>query len=100
MEIFIPYILFILCTIFNLFGYVPQIIKLLKTRSTEGISISSWFIWVFSETCYLLYVLTETSQFSMISFALLNLGLIVLTTAMIIYYRYYRQRKKRKIHHK
>lgn len=38
-------------TICSYVGYVPQIVKLIKTKTSEGISVFSWAIWLISLSC-------------------------------------------------
>ena len=36
-------------------GYVPQIIKLLRDKNAEGLSIFAWVIWLIACTCGIIY---------------------------------------------
>lgn len=38
-------------------SYFPQILKLLKTKSSNDLSINSWVLWVISSTAYTLYAI-------------------------------------------
>ena len=95
MKTVIAFILLFICTIFNLFGYLPQIIQIIKTKSSDDISISSWLIWIFSETCYLCYVLLESPELGVVFIAVLNLTLIVITSILAIFYQKYPKRKRK-----
>ena len=32
-------------------GYLPQVFKLVKTKSSKDLSLSAWIIWVISTAC-------------------------------------------------
>lgn len=67
-------------------GYVPQIIRLLKTKQSKDISIFSWVIWIFSCSCGLVYSILLTRAELIISYASeLILSLIILY--LIVVYR-------------
>ena len=38
-------------------SYLPQIVKLLRTKKSEDIAVSTWILWMISGLCYLLYTL-------------------------------------------
>lgn len=38
-------------TVLSYVGYVPQIVKLLKTKTSKGISASAWIVWIVSCLC-------------------------------------------------
>lgn len=59
-----------LCTIIS---YVPQIIKLIKTKKSDDISSSSWMLWVISSLAFTLYTLIITKDLMLIFKALLEL---------------------------
>ena len=42
-------------TICTYASYVPQIIKMMKTKRSEDLSISAWSMWLLSATCNTLY---------------------------------------------
>ena len=59
-----------LCTIIS---YVPQIIKLIKTKKSDDISSSSWMLWVISSLAFTLYTLIINKDLMLIFKALLEL---------------------------
>ena len=59
-----------LCTIIS---YVPQIIKLIKTKKSDDISSSSWMLWVISSLAFTLYALIINKDLMLIFKALLEL---------------------------
>ncbi len=71
-----------MCT---LVSFLPQAIKLIKTKESDDISISSWVLWVISSLSYVLYAYLCTDEFMLrfentleFSFCLLILFLTVL----------------------
>lgn len=80
----ITMLIVIVCTYIS---YVPQIIKLIKTKSGDDLSITSWILWTLSSVANLIYsvILTRTELIiSSISEVVLTLAVFVLT----IYYNY------------
>ena len=71
-----------MCT---LVSFLPQAIKLIKTKESDDISISSWVLWVISSLSYVLYAYLCTDEFMLrfentleFSFCLLILFLTIL----------------------
>lgn len=52
-----------LCT---LISYLPQTIKLIKTKKSDDISIASWLLWVTSSFAYTLYAILVSKDFMLI----------------------------------
>ncbi len=50
-------ILLAIVSITTVISYLPQILKILKTRSSEDISIASCIIWLIGAISYLLYAI-------------------------------------------
>ena len=68
--------------ILNFVSYAPQIIKLLKTKKSDDIAMSSWIIWVISSICYLIYSITIAEIMLIIECSLefsLNITVLILT---------------------
>ncbi len=87
MKTAIALMLFSICTGLNLFGYLPQIIQLIKTKSADDINLASWLTWIFSEICYLSYILLESPEIGVISMATLSLTLMVITSVLTVHYQ-------------
>lgn len=51
----ILFILMAVITVAAYIGYIPQIITLLRTKKSDGLSITSWIIWLVSMVCGLVY---------------------------------------------
>ena len=54
-------------------AYIPQIVKILKTKRADDLSLMSWFVWIATDLSYLGYVLLETPQFGVRFIALFDL---------------------------
>ena len=71
-----------ICTFIS---YFPQIVKSLKTKSAEDLSLWSWILWVVSSTSYTLYAFLYTNSFMLIFETTMELTfcLIILICAII-----------------
>ena len=72
------------CTIIS---YLPQLIKLLKTKNSRDLSISSWLLWVVSFFFYSLYAILVAKDILLIMQALLELGFCCAILFLIIIYK-------------
>ena len=88
----IALILLVVYTICEVIAYLPQMIKLIKTRSADDLSITSWLIWVISGVCYLAYVLLSSPEIGVIYIASMNLVFMMTVYVLTVYY----QRKSKK----
>ena len=59
-------ILLTIVSICTFISYFPQIVKCLKTKQAEDLSVWSWVLWVISSLSYSLYAILCTSSFMMI----------------------------------
>lgn len=94
MKATIALILISVCTISELIAYMPQIIKILKTKSADDLSLSSWSIWIVSDICYLAYVLLETPEVGVIFLSVLSLTLVLLVFGLTFFYQKNKKTKK------
>ena len=81
-------------TILEFVAYIPQIVKILKTKHADDLSLTSWFVWITTDLSYLGYVLLETPQFGVIFIATLDLIFIFLVFLLTLYYQKYNKRRK------
>ena len=82
-------------TVLEFVAYIPQIVKILKTKHADDLSLTSWFVWIATDLSYLGYILLETPQFGVIFIALMNLFFIITVFLLTVYYqKYYKPRKK------
>lgn len=73
-----------LCT---LVSYLPQAIKLIKTRESNDLSTTSWIIWVVSSFSYLLYAFLCSNEFMLKFETVLEFSFCLLILILTIYYR-------------
>lgn len=73
-------LLMVVVTYVTYVSFIPQIVLLYKTKNSKGVSISSWYLWGFSASCYLAYALLE-GGFGLIVSALSE---FVLTTTVLV----------------
>lgn len=99
MKFTIAMFLLSLYTVLEFMAYMPQIIKLLKTKHADDLSLSSWFVWITADLCYLLYVLLESPEIGVIFICTLDLVFlfVVLWLTMRYQKRTKRNRKRRQI---
>lgn len=68
------------------FSYVPQIVSLAKTKNTDGISLSFWYI--LDASLLMLGILAiDSGSLSLIIAQGLNLGLALVVTIQVLVYR-------------
>jgi len=87
MEGIIALVLLLVYTICESIAYIPQVVKLVKTKSADDLSITTWLIWVFSAVCYLFYVLLKCPETGIIFISSLNLVFIVVVCILTVYYQ-------------
>lgn len=74
-------------TVNGFISYIPQIVKILKRRTSEGISISSWVLWTLNSSLYFLYLLLDGVGIWLILSQALEVFLIATTLLLVIIYR-------------
>ncbi|MCQ2571733.1 MAG: PQ-loop repeat-containing protein [Alphaproteobacteria bacterium] len=87
MKTIFVYILLIIYTVVSLYAYMPQVIKLIRTKSSNDLSLSSWMFWILSYLCYLGYVLIESPDLGIIFITCLELFFTILICILILLYR-------------
>ena len=93
MKLAIAFVLLSIYTILEFVAYVPQIVKLLKTKSADDLSLGYWFTWIVADLCYLGYVLLETPEIGLMFIVFLDLAFLLFVLGLTIYYQ------KHKKHH-
>ncbi|MDG1830488.1 MAG: SemiSWEET transporter [Flavobacteriaceae bacterium] len=71
----------LLAAILTTIAFIPQVFKVIKTRSSEGLSLTTYLIFITGVSLWLIYGVFKMS-FSMI----LGNGITVLLSSIIIYY--------------
>ncbi len=73
-----------LCTMIS---YLPQTIKLIRTKKSNDLSINSWILWVVSSFSYTLYAIICTNDFMLIFETSLELFFCLLILLLAIKYK-------------
>ena len=96
MKEIIALTLLVIYTVCEYTAYIPQIVKLVKTKSADDLSITTWLTWVVSGVCYLVYVLLESPEIGVIYIASMNLIFMMIVCILTAYYQRNKkvQRKK------
>lgn len=74
-------------TVCTYISYMPQIIKLLKTKKSEDLSVASWVLWTISAIANLVYSIV-LDRVELIIASLSDFLLIVLVLLLTVYYNY------------
>lgn len=77
-------------TINGFVSYIPQIIRCIKLKSSNDVSISSWVFWTINSTLYLVYLLLDNVNIWLILSQLLEVLIILSTLIVVLFYRYKR----------
>lgn len=73
-----------ICTFIS---YFQQIVKLLKTKSSNDLRINSWLLWVISSTAYTLYAIIFSKDVFMIFETSLELFFCLTILLLAVIYR-------------
>lgn len=73
-----------ICTFIS---YFPQLLKCLKSKELEDLSITSWILWVVSSFSYTLYAFLCTDSFMLIFETCLEFGFCVIIMIFAIIYK-------------
>lgn len=68
-------------------SYLPQIMKLLKTKKSEDLNIVSWAVWVVSNFSYLLYAFLCSKEFMLRFETALEFTFCLLILMLTVHYR-------------
>ena len=96
MKLTIALILLSIYTVLEFVAYMPQIIKLLKTKRADDLSLMSWFVWITADLSYLAYVLLESPQAGVIFIAVLDLVFLISVFLLTRYYQRHSPRKNKR----
>ena len=97
MKTTIAFALLSVYTVLEVIAYTPQLIKLLRTKSADDLSCTSWITWFIADACYLGYVLLESPDIGVIFICLLDLAFIISVYCLTIYYQRNTKHKSHKI---
>ena len=74
-------------TLCTLISYLPQTIKLLRTKKSNDISIASWLLWVISSISYTLYAILVSDDLMLIVETSLELIFCIIILVLSLIYR-------------
>lgn len=74
-------------SICTMISYLPQTIKLIKTKKSSDLSINSWILWVVSSFSYTLYAVSCSKDFMLIFETSLELFFCLLILLLAVKYR-------------
>ncbi len=74
-------------SICTMISYLPQTIKLIKTKKSSNLSINSWILWVVSSFSYTLYAVLCSKDFMLIFETSLELFFCLLILLLAVKYR-------------
>lgn len=80
-------ILYIIAVTVQLAGGIPQVIRLLQTRQSRTMSLTTWALWLLAQMIVTVYIATREEWLMMI----VSIGWVTLygvIVGLIIYYRY------------
>lgn len=76
-----------LVSICTMISYLPQTIKLIKTKKSNDLSIDSWILWVVSSLSYTLYAVFYSKEFMLIFETSLELFFCLFIMILAIKYK-------------
>lgn len=76
-----------LVSICTMISYLPQAIKLIKTKKSNDLSIDSWILWVVSSLSYTLYAVFYSKEFMLIFETSLELFFCLFIMILAIKYK-------------
>ncbi len=74
-------------SICTLISYLPQTIKLIKTKKSNDLSINSWILWVTSSFSYTLYAVLCSKDFMLIFETSLELAFCLIILLLALKYK-------------
>lgn len=80
-------ILYIIAVTVQLAGGIPQVIRLLQTRQSRTMSLTTWALWLLAQMIVTVYIATREEWLMMI----VSIGWVTLygvIVGLIVYYRY------------
>ncbi len=74
-------------SICTMISYLPQTIKLIKTKKSNDLSINSWILWVTSSLAYTLYAVLCSKDFMLIFETALELAFCLIILLLALKYK-------------
>lgn len=80
-------ILLMIVSLCTLISYLPQTIKLIKTKKSNDISVTSWILYVVSSIAYTLYAIIVSKDVMLIFQTFLELTFCIIILLLSILYK-------------
>lgn len=80
-------ILMSICVGITMLSYIPQIIKLLRTKSSDDLSLGSWTLWLIEGLAYMGYALIQ-GEFWLLLEETVSCVLLLTTLVLTLWYRF------------
>ena len=93
MKSMIAFVLLSVYTVLEFVAYMPQIIKILKRKSADDISLLYWFTWIAADLCYFGYVLLETPEIGLFFIISLDLMFLLFVLCLTVHYQKHKKKK-------
>lgn len=74
-------------SICTMISYLPQTIKLIKTKKSNDLSINSWILWVTSSLSYTLYAVLCSKEYMLIFETSLELAFCLIILLLALKYK-------------
>ena len=71
----------------TLISYLPQAIKLIKTKKSNDLSVQSWILWVISSFSYTMYAILCSNDYMLIFETSLELFFCILILVLAVIYK-------------
>lgn len=86
MSKYLAAIFFVIFSVCSLLSYIPQIVKILRTKKSEDISITSWVLYLVNCGCFIAYSYLIDEAALLLS-SWVELTLILITLVLTVKYR-------------
>lgn len=74
-------------TMCTMISYLPQTVKLIKTKKSNDLSLKSWILWVVSSLSYTLYALLCSDEVMLLVETLVEFFFCLLILSLAVKYR-------------
>lgn len=88
----------IFCTIYYICAYIqaiPQIVKLIKTKSSNDYSLWNIFLWLLATICWTIYVFTSNQKTIVNVGTIIDLILTIIVSILVL--SFYKFKKKEEL---
>ncbi|MBO4480391.1 MAG: PQ-loop repeat-containing protein [Alphaproteobacteria bacterium] len=98
MKTTIAFLLLSIYTVLEFVAYMPQIIKILKRKSADDLSLLYWLTWIAADLCYFGYILLESPEIGLMFIVSLDLVFLIFVLLLTIYYQKHGKKRNKQKH--